>query len=85
MTLKYTTTFAVTGKHRFPIDMLRHDACFPQRSQDASAIQDSFSNREEQQVVLVMYHEYKDHNITEGRWESFSWPVIPESVITRRL
>ena len=86
MTLKYTTTFAVTGRHRFPIDMLRHDSCFPQRSQDAQSIDDCNRDGETRQVVLVTYHEYKNNNnVTQGRWESFSWPVIPESVITRRL
>lgn len=85
---KYRHEFTVQGKSRFPIDMLRYDACFPSRSEDAAAIghYDVTSgptcqhNEELIDVRLIRYSETKDPRITVGRWQSFGWSVVGSGV-----
>ncbi|MAE87216.1 MAG: hypothetical protein CMB80_31070 [Flammeovirgaceae bacterium] len=80
--LKYVTTFAVSGSSSFPTDMLRRDRCFPDNPDDADKINEMGFRRT---VKLVTFHSTKNHNITFGRWDSFSWSVVPNSIMTRRL
>jgi hypothetical protein len=69
----------------FPTDMLRYDACFPRRTEDATEIavmSDSrVASRERQgrPIVLVSVHGAP----TPGRWESFGWRVMDSQ--TRRV
>lgn len=78
MSLKYRTTFEVSGKYSFPLDMLRYDCCFPARSEDASMIlrtQESDFFQSNPVIRLVKYHETKVPILTDARWNSFGWSV----------
>ena len=68
-----TTVFIVAGKVGFPIDMLRHDSCFPDTSLDSAMIEE----RGLREVTLL--HTNLDNRLwepTEGRWNSFMWKVV---------
>lgn len=64
-----STRFTVNGRGVFPIDMLRHDRCWP--LDNYAAVTDY--NREPQTVTL-----FTDsvRTITPGRWRSFGWTVM---------
>jgi hypothetical protein len=86
--MTYTTRFTVTGVGAFPMDMLRYDRCFPDRSQDAMNISLSLAratdahqklnmSTEPYTVTLLKYHRTKkDAQITTDRWTSFGWTVV---------
>lgn len=59
--------YYATGHGTFPIDMLRHDCCWPVSSEDAAKIEWGGHARS---VKLRSYREP-----TIGRWSSFQWPV----------
>jgi len=73
-----TFRFTVTGRGGFPLDMLRHDACFPCNSDDVANIQVMpedkafFATRS---VVLEHRARLRGWEPTEGRWSSFGWDV----------
>ncbi len=69
--MKYKTTFEVTGRGEFPIDMLRYDCCFPNTGSDSAAIMHDGTRT----VSLVKYHADKEPLITDARWNSFGWGV----------
>ena len=64
--------FIVEGRGSFPIDMLRHDSCWPYTSSDASQIEHASDRR---RVALLT-----DNPVypTVGRWNSFLWSVVEE-------
>lgn len=82
--------FAVEGVVGFPMDMLRYDSCHPARSEDVFAI-DETSDIEVCQrrrksgtpfrVALSRSGSTKvdAERVTEERWRSFGWSVIPDS------
>lgn len=61
--------FTVEGSGSFPIDMLRHDACWPATSKDAFCLEDGSSRR------IVLRTDWA-HAPTIGRWNSFGWRVF---------
>jgi len=76
------TRFKVQGKTRFPVDMLRHDACYPatpeavtaiSNSIDPQARRDTLTSGEPLTVELVTALDI--NHITEARWSSFGWHV----------
>lgn len=69
-----TYTFAVQGAMPFPIDMLRHDRCYPRTESDATAAMGE--RGEQRKVVLVHVTEDRYWLPTYGRWESFGWPCV---------
>lgn len=73
-----TTVITVEGRGSFPIDMLRHDACYPRSQQDVNKIIDD-RRGDGMQFVQVVHHVLKDENIasipTTERWSSFGWRV----------
>ena len=81
----YSTRFIVVPirPSRFPLDMLRHDRCFPDTSEDVNTIADALEQPWEpgkRTVVLRVRHQVKDApGITEARWQSFGWSVLPIS------
>lgn len=85
----YATQFEVVSKYPFPLDMLRYDACYPERSEDAATI--GYSLDPEQQggdsfvVRLIRFHKTRYWEPTVGRWSSFMWSVRPSSIETRRI
>ena len=63
-------TFAVRGRGVFPFDMLRYDRCWPNSSEDATAMADpSCSFPGMRQVVLRS----ESDGPTPVRWRSFNW------------
>lgn len=78
------TTFTVKGRGGFPIDMLRYDAAFPARADDAAVIQGSLgddpgdpvsrANREPWEVELIS--DLPGRSVpTVARWSSFGVTV----------
>lgn len=66
-------TFTVEGIGAFPIDMLRHDSCWPHSETDSGKILKSFEPRfREYQSIRVVR---RGTDPTVGRWESFGWRV----------
>lgn len=68
-----TTTFVMelSARHRFPVDMLRYDCCWPSASDDARKIESSFAqfgNPTPLEIVLITD---RSNRPTVGRWESF--------------
>ena len=57
----------------FPLDMLRHDACWPRNSEDAATIVLAGTPDEPARAVIHLT------GITPpsvGRWSSFGWRVV---------
>jgi len=78
-------TFSVTGHGSFPLDMLRHDHCWPTTSEDVARINDSVERSIDlftvQTISLTRQVQTKGHHPTSGRWQSFGWNV--GQVVTR--
>lgn len=68
--------FTVTGRGRFPMDMLRYDHCFPDSSEDAAKITRCLEapDAEEVSIKLISYFGHPNKP-TVQRWRSFSWNV----------
>lgn len=67
-----SAVFTVEGFGEFPLDMLRYDCCYPDKPSDAEAMSTTpFSGR--RKVTLVSNWPSAP---TQGRWQSFSWPVV---------
>jgi hypothetical protein len=67
-------TFTVEGMGPFPVDMLRYDACFPDRSDDAVELGGSMHPRASRRKRTVRLRSNLKQP-TEGRWMSFGWTV----------
>lgn len=85
----YRTRFKVLplAAGRFPIDMLRYNACYPRTEQDAGKIAGTFyprSPREAVEVELERLHDGREHRLTDERWRSFGWAIVPASVTTEK-
>ena len=68
--------YTVQGKGRFPIDMLRHDQCYPMDGESAEALltpEKAEDYRTMRQVRLA------GPRCTVGRWNSFGWGIVPEA------
>lgn len=66
----YVTTFTVSGRGSFPLDMLRYDHCWPHTGHDVDMLTEAGPRR----VVLATAHSNKhEHRITPDRWNSFGW------------
>jgi hypothetical protein len=68
--------FNVSGQHRFPLDMLRYDACWPEGSEDASNI--SLYERATREPNSLGYRTValcSGSEPTPARWASFGWHV----------
>jgi len=84
--------FTVRGRGAFPLEMLRHDCCFPKSTEDADKIDDSIRNYvfvengmlnhvllEDISVDLIRYTKLKrrgDQMVTIDRWTSLGWRVL---------
>lgn len=86
----YVHTFKVRGGTRFPLDMLRYDACFPATGEDAAHMDDclnrdvSAKDRIEKAITLIHVSDHIRWTPTVGRWESFLWHVVGEAAHTKR-
>lgn len=77
------TTFVVTGRGRFPMDMLRYDQCWPKDSTDANLLNDPdpyasdderYDFRRKLRTVTLISAGYRTP--TPERWDSFGWKVV---------
>ena len=69
--------FTVSGTGRFPVDMLRFDACYPRTGTDALIIERSFERPrplEAEKVVVLAKPSGEAPNA--ARWKSFGWEVV---------
>lgn len=75
-------TFKVTGRVRFPFDMLRYDSCYPASERDSNVIEaTTYDDKGPFEVELKSHSESVIYNgPTDARWRSFCWQVVPGSV-----
>lgn len=87
----YRTRFIVqptttTGYSRFPLDMLRYDQCCPATQEAVEVISKTpHPSRPFAPVELVAYHLDKINKLTDARWRSFGWMILPQSLTTERV
>lgn len=67
--------YYVTGRGKFPIDMLRYDAAWPATSVDGSKMEDY-----ENKPRSIQIRSYQEPTI--ARWSSFGWSVGNENLET---
>lgn len=69
----YVMRFTVTGKGRFPLDMLRYDSCFPATQGDVC----NLTPRDRQPRTVTLEHRgaNKDWKPTAARWQSLGYTV----------
>lgn len=70
---KCPATFVVSGKGKFPIDMLRHDVATPADEIASANIEVGTGQR------TVRLHTRQSSFITPDRWRSFGWSVVDEA------
>ncbi len=85
----YRQEFEVEGSGDFPFDMLRYDRCYPVREGTDTAnlsapryVRDVLPFR---RIRLARYVMNKHQMPTFGRWESFTWRVVEDSIKTEKL
>lgn len=73
--IKYAHVGRVDGRGRFPIDMLRHDACHPRNESDSHIIEATHQHQgPDPWTVFVVKYSDRSHARdawTPRRWESF--------------
>lgn len=69
--------FTVAGSTRFPLDMLRYDACRPDRGDDVGAIDESLTNHDPRKCLEIRLIGYVTEP-TVARWRSFGWVVTEQ-------
>ena len=84
MSKKYFQTFKVMGGRNFPIDMLRHDQCWPIEGMQniEASLRGEKPKGASYEVTLGRMADGWYAGPTEGRWASFMWPVIRDSIRT---
>ena len=87
MPIVYRQEFEVEGSGDFPFDMLRYDNCWPVREgTDTGNMAITYGRPfPMRRIKLARYVFSKSDYPTEGRWKSFLWRVIPESIKTEKL
>lgn len=76
--MAHITRFRVKGNVAFPLDMMRHDRCWPVNTSDALKIQGSVTRMIRDRVCIEL--ETADPaGPTPARWSSFGWQVVAES------
>lgn len=75
--------FVVTGRGRFPIDMLRYDCCVPAQLEDVSKIERSMddgvqtaSRPNQERSIRLRRYAVGSALPTLDRWKSFGWEVV---------
>ena len=89
----FRTTYTVTGKGPFPIDMLRYTWSWPDGESDAHTIAESFDDYRDPRVrerditvKLCKYHRDPTPSLNEDRWlAKFRWIVVQSQTQTRQL
>lgn len=71
--------FTVEGNGPFPIDMIRHDRCWPASQEQVTALAPhsrSILYGEPRRVELRSHSEPN-----EGRWRSFQWQIVEQHAL----
>jgi hypothetical protein len=63
--------YQVTGRHRFPVDMLRYDGAYPKTGADVEVLESVGDWTYKETSVRLM----SDREPTYDRWSSFGWTV----------
>ena len=78
LNVSVTITFTVAGTGPFPIDMLRHDCCYPARTGDAKSIEYSLDldlDGRKRRITLISHA-----HPTVERWNHFGWSIVDGEV-----
>lgn len=84
--MTYRQTFTVRGTGTFPYDMLRYDHCWPEKEAESDRLDSNKMLHDDnyfstpRDVSLVRYVDSKHDFPTSGRWHSFGWQVVEETV-----
>lgn len=70
--------FKVKGSFHFPLDMLRHDACWPISPTDSGNMEFSLDARKPTGYEIELAHWAPNSNWkpTADRWASFGWHIV---------
>lgn len=71
-TIKAPQLYTVSGRGRFPLDMLRYDSAWPASSTDSATISATLTVHRGSAAVQLLSHK----SPTADRWTSFGWTVI---------
>ncbi|HYL22470.1 MAG TPA: hypothetical protein VEU74_11965 [Gemmatimonadales bacterium] len=72
----------------FPIDMLRYEAAYPASESDSGKMQNRCGPHfepVEPVTIEKLHHSDKSPHLCDGRWQSFGWKIVPESVVTEEV
>ena len=76
--LQHWHRIEVTGRGKFPIDMLRYDQCFPLYMSDREIIEHPI---DELQIVALGHWGPSSWKPTASRWKSYHWTVTHHEVM----
>ena len=65
-------TYRVSGRGKFPFDMLRYDQCWPRRERDSALIDAHTRHPNVEWEVELMGTRMP----TAARWRSYGWEVV---------
>ena len=77
-TARSLTQFTVQGNRAFPLDMLRHDQCWPADTGSAFTVGLSQTHAPESPGMHKITLHTWSVGITPERWKSFGWTVISQ-------
>jgi hypothetical protein len=79
--------FTVEGVRNFPLDMLRHDHCWPASQDDVELIARTLEreSRLPFRIRLATYRLATTDGPTVRRWESFGWRVVTVETQSTRV
>jgi len=70
---KVVYEYYVTGRGRFPYDMLRYDSCWPADGESAASMAVDFGDPDYREYRSIKLRSYREPTI--ARWDSFIWSV----------
>lgn len=89
MPIVYRQEFEVEGSGDFPMDMLRYDSCYPAREGTDTANLVASRHRRDRlptrRIMLRRLVTYKHSFPTTGRWASFGWKVLEDTIKTSKI
>jgi hypothetical protein len=74
--------YYVSGHGDFPLDMLRHDSCWPASGEDAAKMDWQSWGAPRFAVRSIRMRSYKEPTI--GRWSSFGWSPGPHNLESKK-
>jgi hypothetical protein len=76
--LQHWHRIEVTGRGKFPIDMLRYDQCFPLYDSDTEIMRHPIN---EPQIVALGHWGPSSWKPTASRWKGYHWTVTHHEVM----